>query len=260
MNIVNTGFRGVLYRPAFSPFATGSYLLGMAAVLLAGILQLIWHGLPKVESPVLWLLDAGQHIVQVLGYPGLTAVIFLEHVFPPTPSDIILPLSGYLAAMGPLSLAGVIAATSAGSVFGSLTLYVAGRQLGEEKLRRLLRRYGRYATFEEIELDRLLAWFSRYGCVVVMVARVVPVARSLISIPAGMNRMPIGRFLVFSAIGATFWNSALIMAGYLLGHNWSEAVLWIDRYQYVLMVITIPAAGLILGYRWRQYARRSRPH
>jgi membrane protein DedA with SNARE-associated domain len=210
----------------------------------------------SLGSPLLAALEVSQSLLGVLGYPGLVLILFTEHVFPPIPSDVVLPLAGYMAATTPMHLAGVVAATTGGSLLGAFTLYQAGAWLGEDRVRRFCRRYGRYLTFEEAELDRSLAWFQRHGSIVVLVARVVPVFRSLISIPAGMSRMPIGRFLFLSAIGASIWNTTLISAGYLLGSNWGTVVVWLDKYQLVVVTVNVLVVLTVTTMRLRTLRRR----
>ena len=208
------------------------------------------------HSPLLVAIEYGQGLLSVLGYPGLVLIIFIENVFPPIPSDVILPLAGFTAATTSMTLLGAILATTAGSLLGATTLYYAGYWLGEQRVRRFAGRFGKYLTFEEAEVDRSLAWFRRHGSIVVMVARIVPVFRSLISIPAGMSGMPLGRFLIFTAIGAGAWNTGLISTGYMLGANWEHVVGWLDQYQLAMMSVN---AGLFLGfatYRVRSYRRR----
>jgi membrane protein DedA with SNARE-associated domain len=208
------------------------------------------------ESPLIAIMDYGRALLSTLGYPGLVLIIFIENVFPPIPSDIILPLAGYTAAMTPMTLFGAIAATTAGSLLGALTLYYVGYWLGEERVRRFAGRFGKYLTFEEAELDRSLSWFRKHGSIVVMVARVVPVFRSLISIPAGMSGMPLGRFLVFTAIGAGAWNTGLISSGYLLGANWELVVGWLDQYQVAMLALNASVFTVFAFFRVRTFRRR----
>lgn len=194
-----------------------------------------------------------------MGYPGLVLIIYLENVFPPIPSDVVLPLAGFTSATTSMTLAGAILATTSGSLLGATTLYYAGYWLGEERVRRFAGRFGKYLTFEEAEIDRSLTWFRRHGSIVVMLARFVPVFRSLISIPAGMSGMPLGRFLIFTAIGAGAWNTGLISTGYLLGANWELVVGWLDQYQLAMLSAnSILFIGFAM-YRVRSYRRRSRP-
>jgi membrane protein DedA with SNARE-associated domain len=259
-----------LYNPLHAttlsrPFSSRRLVVPLAAslvsiVLLWVILETVWlqRALAYLSegSPLLVAIALGQTVVATAGYPGLALVIFVENVFPPIPSDIILPLAGYTAATTKMTLFGAIVATTGGSLIGALVLYQAGSWLGECRLRRFCRRYGKYLTFEERELDRSLDWFRRHGSVVVMVARFVPVFRSLISIPAGMSGMPLGRFLIFTAIGAAVWNSGLISAGYLLGTNWDLVVGWLDQYQLAMVAFSTCATLAIALLRIQRYRRR----
>lgn len=208
------------------------------------------------NSPLLVVMDAAQRVVSLMGYPGLVLIIFLENVFPPIPSDVVLPLAGYTAATTSMTLFGAILATTVGSLLGAVALYYAGHWLGEPRVRRLAGRFGKYLAFEEAEIDRSLSWFRRHGSIVVMLARLVPVFRSLISIPAGMSGMPLGRFLAFSAVGAGTWNTALILAGFLLGSNWELVVSWLDQYQFAMLSVNTGLVLVFAGYRLRMHRRR----
>jgi membrane protein DedA with SNARE-associated domain len=239
------------------------------AVILAALLGAIWVTIQTgwiddvssfvyANSPLIVVIDYAQGVLSSMGYPGLVLIIFIENVFPPIPSDVILPLAGYTAATTSMTLLGAILATTGGSLLGAITLYYAGYLLGEARVRRFAGRFGKYLTFEEAEIDRSLVWFRMYGTIVVMVARVVPVFRSLISIPAGMIGMPLGRFLVFTAIGAGAWNTSLIMAGYLLGSNWELVVSWMDQYQLAMISLNSGVFLVFAAYRVRTYRRRQR--
>jgi membrane protein DedA with SNARE-associated domain len=239
----------------------------LAIFSVSVILVFIWLGIEtglfgelsrvvSEHSPLLLIIEYARNLLGSMGYAGLVAVIFIENVFPPIPSDVLLPLAGFTAATTSMTLLGAILATTAGSLLGAITLYYLGYWLGEARVRKFAGRFGKYLTFEEAEVDRSLAWFRKHGSIVVMVARVVPVFRSLISIPAGMSGMPLGRFLVFTAIGAGAWNSGLISTGYFLGANWELVVGWLDQYQLAMMTLN---AGVFLGlafFRVRSYRRR----
>ena len=240
-------------------------LLSLAGVVLfATVLLLRSSWLSQIseyvsgQSPVPLAIEYAQSLLLTLGYPGLVLVIFVENVFPPIPSDIVLPLAGYTAATTSMSLFGAMLATTTGSLLGALVLYYLGYWLGEHRVRRLSRRFGRYLTFEEDELDRSLAWFRRHGSAVVLVARLVPVFRSLISIPAGMSGMPLGRFLVFTAIGAGAWNSGLISTGYLLGSNWNLVTGWMEQYQFAMIAVSAVVFSIVVAVRVRTWRARSR--
>ena len=129
-----------------------------------------------------------QDLVETLGYPGLALLIALENIFPPIPSEVILPLAGFLSAQGDLWLPAAVLAATVGSVAGALGLYGVGAWLGEERLRSLIQRFGRWLALNEDDVDRANGWFARHGTKAVLIGRVIPVVRSLISIPAGVER------------------------------------------------------------------------
>lgn len=205
------------------------------------------------RAPVLadlagWARDA----VVVAGYAGIFIAMVVENVFPPIPSEVVLPLAGFEAARGELDLVPSVAAATAGSVVGALILYWLGRYGG----RPAVRRWGAVLRVTDRELATSEGWFSRFGDVVVLGARVIPLARSVVSIPAGLLRMPLGRFLVLTTIGTLVWNVALIGAGHQLGANWERVAELIGRYSdlaFLLIVVGVIAAGVVL---WRTRARR----
>ena len=161
-------------------------------------------------------------IVQTAGYPGIVALLLLENLFPPIPSELILPLAGFLAVQGQFALPGVWAAATGGSLLGALMLYTLGRVLGEARLRELVKRWGKWLLVDERDLDRGRQWFDRHGGKAVLICRLVPVVRSVISIPAGLEGMPLGRFVLYTLVGSGVWNAALIGAGWLLGNQWQR--------------------------------------
>ncbi|KJK44301.1 membrane protein [Lentzea aerocolonigenes] len=191
-------------------------------------------------------------LMEALGSPGAGLAVALENVFPPVPSEVILPLAGFTAGQGKISLLAAILWTTAGSVAGALVLYFLGAWLGLERLRRIAER----VPFVSVsDVDKADAWFDRHGNAAVFVGRMVPVVRSLISIPAGVSGMPLGRFTLYTAAGSLVWNSALILAGYALGENYEL----IDRY--LGWVSTAVLAALAIAIAWfvvsRLKARRS---
>lgn len=162
-----------------------------------------------------WVLD----VMFTLGYPGVALLVFLDNVFPPIPSEVILPLAGLVAGQGRLSLPGVIAAATLGSLAGALPLYGLGVWLGDERLRGFIRRFGRALFVNEADLDQTQAWFDRHGAKAVLLGRCVPLVRSLVSIPAGLARMPIWRFSSYTLLGSALWNTLLICIGFALGER-----------------------------------------
>ena len=162
-------------------------------------------------------------VVETLGYAGVALLVALENVFPPIPSEIVLPLAGFVASSGQASLVGMIAAATAGSLLGAYALYGMAAWVGPERLRRLVDRYGRWLALKDEDLNRAEAWFDRRASQAVLVCRCVPLMRSLISMPAGFRRMPLIPFTVYTAGGSLIWNVLLIGAGNVLGVSWRVA-------------------------------------
>lgn len=161
-------------------------------------------------------------IVEVIhqgGYLGVAALMFAENVFPPIPSEVVMPVAGLAASRGELMLGAVIAAGTAGALAGQLFWYWVGYRVGEEGLKAFAARHGRWITMTPRDVDRADAWFDRHGATAVLIGRLIPGVRTLISLPAGLSEMPLRRFLVSSAIGTTAWTAALASAGYTLGEQ-----------------------------------------
>ena len=192
-----------------------------------------------------WVTD----VLAALGYVGLALLLVAENLFPPIPSEVVLPLAGFLVGRGDLSLWGALVASTTGSVLGAVALYGLGRWGG----RRLVLRYGSWLRVDEDGLDRAEGWFRHYGDVLVLFARVVPVARSIVSIPAGTAKMPLARFVVLTSIGSAVWNALLIGAGVFLGANWSVVQNWIGSYSdAVLVLAAVGAAAYLLIRHFRR--------
>ncbi|MEV4626140.1 DedA family protein [Micromonospora sp. NPDC049523] len=162
-------------------------------------------------------------VIDALGPLGVGLLVALENIVPPVPSEIVLALAGYLAAEGGANVIVMGIAATAGSVVGALALYWVGAALGEERLRHWL---DRIPLVDADDLDRADRWFERYGNWAVLVGRMVPVVRSLVSVPAGANHMPIGRFLALTTLGSGIWNSIFVGLGFALGSRWQQ----VDRY------------------------------
>ena len=187
-----------------------------------------------------------------MGYPGLVMVMFLENIFPPIPSEVILPLAGSLALEGRFTLLGVTAMGTVGSIAGALVFYALGSLFGEPRVRFLMRRYGKWLLLSEADFDRALEWFDRYGERVIFFGRMVPIVRSLISIPAGIASMNLTFFCLYTAIGTGMWSFLLTFAGYLLGKSWSLVSDWVSRYEKAAIVIGIVAIGIFFVRRLLQ--------
>jgi membrane protein DedA with SNARE-associated domain len=161
------------------------------------------------------------------GVWALGLLMLLENVFPPIPSELIMPFAGYLAATGAMSPVGVIAFGTLGSLLGAMLWYWIGKACGRERFLFLIDRYGVWLTLSREETERAFAWFARWGDWAVFFGRLVPGVRTLISVPAGLADMPLGRFIGITAAGSLIWVSALTFAGYVLEANYTRVEHWI---------------------------------
>lgn len=181
-------------------------------------------------------------VMEAMGYGGIVFLMVLENVFPPIPSEVIMPLAGFTAARGELTFLGVVLAGTAGSVLGALPLYYLGRSVGERRVRAWAERYGKWLTISGEEIDRSRDWFDRHGGKAVFFCRLVPGIRSLISIPAGIAHMPMLPFLLYTTLGTGIWATALAYAGYLLGENYHRVEEYIGPVSYVAFAALAVAA------------------
>ena len=200
-----------------------------------------------------------QSLILQIGYPGVAIVMFLENVFPPIPSEVVMPFAGFLVGRGELSFVGVWIAGTIGSVLGAIILYYVGMWLGDAVIRGFLRRYGKWIMTSEADYNRALRIFERYGNIVVFFGRLIPLVRSIISIPAGANHMPLPRFLLFTTLGAAIWSGALAYAGVVLGENWEQIIDFVDQYQDITVIVLVLLVVLVVGgwifYKLRQRSR-----
>ena len=189
-------------------------------------------------------------IIRSGGYPGLAGLILVENVFPPIPSEVILPLAGFYVSRGEFVFGLAVLAATIGSLLGALLLYAVARHGG----RPLLLRHGRLLRMRETDLDRADAWFDRYGAWLVFGGRFVPGARSVVSVPAGLSEMPLGRFVALTTLGSAGWNVALIGAGWALGSNYERVA---DAVGPASTAVTVALAlGLLAAVVW--WYRRQR--
>lgn len=175
------------------------------------------------------------NLISSTGYFGIVALMFLENIFPPIPSELIMPLAGFMVSEDKFSLFGVVAAGTLGATLGALPLYWLGRKLGEDRLKRFAGRHGRWLTLSPRDIERTKLWFDRYGAFAVIFCHLIPGVRSLISIPAGIDRMNLLSFLLFTTIGASIWTAVLAYAGYLLGSNFRAVEDYLDPAIYVVL-------------------------
>jgi membrane protein DedA with SNARE-associated domain len=201
------------------------------------------------------LADWAVIVVERLGYFGVFFLVALENLIPPIPSELILPLAGFSVGQGSLSFIGVVAAASLGSIVGALFLYGLGYWFGEARLRAFVRRFAWLPFVDEQDIDKAEHWFNKYGQIAVLTGRLIPVVRSVVSIPAGYSRMPLGPFILYTLIGSTTWNVALVTAGWLLGDRWEEVRGYMQYFEYAV-ILAIGLAILLFIYR-RWTARRA---
>jgi membrane protein DedA with SNARE-associated domain len=191
------------------------------------------------------MIEALGELIERGGYAGIMLLTFIETVFPPLPSEVFMPMAGFVAARGSLTLPGVIAAGTLGTLAGAWFWYIVGRAVGLDRARQLAARHGRWLTLRPTDIDRGVTWLDRHGAPVMLFGRMVPGLRGVISIPAGIAHMPIGRFLLFSGIGNAVWTTLLMTAGHQLGSNYVRVAIWLA-----------PASPIVIGviavvYVWR---------
>lgn len=194
------------------------------------------------------LSDWAVSLMEIIGPIGAGVAIALENLFPPLPSEVILPMAGLAASRGSFSLVEALAWTTAGSVIGALLLYGLGVWLGLGRLRAIA---AKVPLLHPEDIDRTVAWFGRHGGKAVFFGRMIPIFRSLISIPAGITRMPVWRFTLLTAAGSLLWNSIFVLSGYFLGESWHIVERYADLLQYVVIGVTVLAVGWFLVVRIR---------
>ena len=184
-----------------------------------------------------WAVD----VMEAIGAPGAGLAIALENLFPPLPSEVILPLAGFTASRGNFSLFEALLWTTLGSVIGALALYGLGALLGR---RRMLAIADKLPLVDVEDVERTEAWFNRHGYSAIFFGRMIPIFRSLISIPAGIERMPIWKFLGLTAAGSLVWNTIFVLAGFYLGENWHV----VEQYAGIFQKIVIAVVVLFAAY------------
>lgn len=198
-------------------------------------------------------IDWVNGLMDTLGAPGAGIAIALENLFPPIPSEAILPLAGFAASTGRMSLVAVLLWTTAGSVIGALALYGVGALLGRDRTVALA---ARLPLVKVSDIERTEAWFLRHGTKAVFFGRMIPVFRSLVSIPAGVERMPLPVFLTLTTLGSALWNTAFVLAGHALGANWTQVTDVVSAYSKIVLAVAALAVVAFIAVR---LLRRGRP-
>jgi membrane protein DedA with SNARE-associated domain len=190
------------------------------------------------------IVDFLTELIESAGYFGVGIAVFVESVFAPIPSPFILPFVGFVSSRTDQSLIISILVATLGAYLGSFPFYFLGRW-GEKAVEKFLKKFGKYLFIEQEEVDKGFEFFEKYGSSIVFTGRLIPLVRSVISFPAGVARMPFFKFSVYTILGSAVWSTALALAGYLLGGQWEVVIVWLERYENIVILLTIL---LILGY------------
>ncbi|MGA5220340.1 DedA family protein [Streptomyces cinereoruber] len=194
-------------------------------------------------------------LVDTMGGPGAGLAIALENLFPPLPSEVILPLTGFAAGQGVLSLASALFWTTLGSVAGAVALYWIGALFGRERMHAI---WAKLPLVKASDLVRTEEWFARHGTKAVLLGRMVPIFRSLISVPAGVERMPLPLFVALTTLGSLVWNGILVMAGYWLGDRWDVVEGYVGVLSKAVLVLVLVAVAAYVAVRLRGRGARHR--
>jgi membrane protein DedA with SNARE-associated domain len=196
------------------------------------------------------------HFMEQYGYFGILLMIALENLFPPIPSEVILTFGGFMTTYTKLTPIGVIVVATLGSVIGAIILFYIGKLLGVERLERIIDKYGRILRVKKEDIRKADAWFEKYGYWAVFLCRMVPLIRSLISVPAGMSHMKFVPFLLFTTFGTLIWNSILVYVGAAVGDNWHDIVSFMDVYSniaYAIIAIIVIIVAVLYFRRARKF-------
>jgi membrane protein DedA with SNARE-associated domain len=197
-----------------------------------------------------WILS----IMESSGYAGIFFLMILETVFPPIPSEVVLPLAGFASARGDLNIIIVILVTTLGGLVGCMPWYLLGRLYGIRRLKHMSEKYGRILTLTPDDIEDAQAWFNRHGHLAVLFGRLMPTVRSLISVPAGIAKMPIAPFLFYSFIGTAIWNMLLLFSGYVLESQYEKISGYVDFFSNAIIVSFVS----IYVYRVVTYTTREK--
>ncbi len=195
-----------------------------------------------------WITD----FLEQFGYLGVFLLICAENLFPPIPSEVILTFSGFMTSSTTLSVAGVIIYSTLGSVLGAILLYGIGMLFGIERMERFIQKYGSILRVKVTDIHRADRWFDKYGYWTVLFCRMIPLVRSLISIPAGMTRMNFPLFLIFTTVGTVIWNTFLVTLGAKVGESWEDIVHYMDIYSNIVYLLLFIVIVFCVVYFWRR--------
>ncbi|WP_234568328.1 DedA family protein [Rhodohalobacter sp. 614A] len=180
------------------------------------------------------MLDWIKTVIQSIGYPGIAFLMIVENIFPPIPSEIIMPFAGFVTEQGELNFYGVVAAGTFGSVVGTLPFYYLGHKIGEDRLKRWADKHGKWLMLSSSDIERAQGWFDRHDAAAVFFCRLIPGIRTLISVPAGIKKMNLGYFLILSVSGTLIWVGLLTYLGSILGQNYDKVSEYLDPVSYAV--------------------------
>lgn len=186
-----------------------------------------------------WIIS----VLESVGYLGLVLLIALENIFPPIPSEIILPLTGFLIEQGKMNFIGALLASTTGSILGALFLYILSSKLGEHRVYQIADAYGKYLGLSKEDIQKSITWFRKHGTKLVFFGRVIPTIRSIVSIPAGIAGMSIQKFILYTALGSAIWNTVLISIGWILGDKWEEVQKYTKILEYGVWIVAAFGVG-----------------
>lgn len=184
-----------------------------------------------------------QDVIEQLGYLGVALLVVAENVFPPIPSEIVLPFAGFVARRGSDSVVIMILAATVGSVVGALIMYWIAAVIGDDRLHAFTRKFGKWVQIRESDLTKAEEWFDRHAMAAVLVGRCVPLIRSVVSIPAGFRRMKLVPYMLYTFLGSLVWNIALVGAGALLGDNWERVGSYVGVFQWAVIALVAVAVA-----------------
>ncbi|EAK8406395.1 DedA family protein [Listeria monocytogenes] len=191
------------------------------------------------------------NIMADFGYIGIFILIMVENLFPPIPSEIILTFGGFMTTVTSLNVVMVIIVATLGSVVGAILLYKVASYFGKERLTKIVLKYGRILRLKESDVERAENFFLKYGSWAVFLCRMIPLIRSLISIPAGMTKMKMSKFLILTTAGSLLWNTVLIGLGAMLGESWNEIVVFMDSFSTIIYSVIAITLVVGLGFFFR---------
>ena len=200
-----------------------------------------------------WIIE----FMEKFGYFGILLLIAVENLFPPIPSEVILTFGGFMTTKTDLTPFGVIVVATLGSVVGAIILYYIGRIVSVERLEKIVDRWGKVLRVKKEDLHRADAWFDKHGNKAVFFCRMIPLIRSLISVPAGMSGMKLTPFLLYTTLGTIIWNTLLVMLGTTLGDRWEDIVEFMDVYSNIAYAIIAIIALVVLGMYLRRFRKKS---